>query len=759
MNPTGKHIFVFILGIIYSSFVIANDEQKIDSLKLVIESEVHDSVKIKAYNDWDNLIYYKDPDLDQELNFKIVTICTENLSKTLHPIEIKFFKTYQSKAFNNLALIFKANGDLDQALDYHLKSLELKKEIGDQDGIALLTMNLGSIAHIKGDLIKALKYYYESLKLFEELENQNGRAGVLVNIGAIYHYQKEYQEAIYYYSESLKIYDELGMTLKAGRNYSNIGLVYYEQGDSLEKAGLFIEANEKYDVSLEFQLKALKIFEEANSQIWIGMAYNNIGTSYYAKKKLDLALEYFQKSYDIKEKQNNKPEMSSALSNMAEIHLKKSNLDKAKEYADKAYELAIETNSIVRVNAAAHVLYKIHKALNNTSLALKYYEEFVSTTDSLENEENNKLTIHQQFKYEYEKKATADSIVQAEALKVKNAEIAAKNAQIAAKNAQAEKDKLLIKRQREQKFYLYGGLALVALFGLFMANRVIFIKRQKKIIEKQKIEVETQKDKIEFQHHQLEETHKEISDSIKYAKRLQTAILPEMGDLNQELKNGFVIFEPKDVVSGDFYWMQPTANGILFAAADCTGHGVPGAMVSVVCSNALNRAVKEFNCTEPASVLDKTKELVIETFEGSSAEIKDGMDIALCKLTYNSNGADLTFAGANNPLWILRNGATEMEEIKGSKQPIGKYELDDPFIQHEISLKKDDCLFIFSDGYADQFGGVKGKKFKYRTLKEMLVTINHLSMDEQKLKLLSIFNEWKGDFEQVDDVTIIGVKI
>ncbi|MCB9195881.1 MAG: tetratricopeptide repeat protein [Flavobacteriales bacterium] len=745
-------IFIFSTFLSITIFANIDKEKTIDSLKNVISSEVHDTIKLKAYIDWDNLIFANDPKLDRELNFKITTICNENLSKELLAKEEYFYKQYLSKAYNNLALIFKSEGDLNLSLDYHTKSLILRQEIGDKKGEALSLMNIGAIFHIQGDLVNALKYYYDCLKIREDINDQKGKAGVLNNIGAIYHYQKDYMEAVEFYEASLQIRKELNDQLGVGTCYSNIGLVFFDQGDSLQSAGKIPEAHMKYDAALENYLESLKIYKEHEHLPGIGLIYNNIGGVYYKKGKVEIALDYYNLSREIKEQVGDKAGHASALSNMANIYFDKGQTDEAIKHAQKAYDFATEANSIVEINASSLILYKAYKKKNQPNLALKYHESYLSTKDSLQNSENNKLTLQQQFKYEYEKKSTADSIIQAEAIKIKNAEIAAQTAEM-------EKNDLELSRQKEQKYYLYGGLGLVVLFALFMANRVYVIKSQKKIIEDQKTEVETQKNKIELQHHQLEETHKEISDSIKYAQRLQTAILPEMAELNKELKNGFVLFKPKDVVSGDFYWMQPTDKGVLFAVADCTGHGVPGAMVSVVCSNALNRSVKEFNLTEPSDILNKTKELVIETFEGSSAEIKDGMDIALCRIQFTETGAHLVFAGANNPLWILREKGVDIEEIKGSKQPIGKYETDHPFEQYACTLGTGDSLYIFSDGYADQFGGEKGKKFKYKTLKDILVGMNQTPMDDQKLELLRIFDHWKGDFEQVDDVTLIGLRI
>lgn len=312
---------------------------------------------------------------------------------------------------------------------------------------------------------------------------------------------------------------------------------------------------------------------------------------------------------------------------------------------------------------------------------------------------------------------------------------------------------------------------------------------------------------------QLEESHKEITDSIAYAKRIQNAILPPDKYFKSYLPESFVFYKPKDIVAGDFYWMEMVnseetkvmsdenpllkphhSKQILFAAADCTGHGVPGAMVSVICNNGLNRSVREHNLTEPADILNKTREIVIKEFEKSEEEVKDGMDIALCSLRYNkeTETATLKYAGAHNPLWVIRSirhSALDAEspekneldnqasndvlakylslttdnyllyEIKADKQPIGKFDKLKDYTNHELNLNKGDLIYIFSDGYADQFGGVKGKKLKSSNFKKLLLENCHLSMDEQKEKIADFFESWKNGYEQLDDVCVIGVKI
>jgi serine phosphatase RsbU (regulator of sigma subunit) len=319
----------------------------------------------------------------------------------------------------------------------------------------------------------------------------------------------------------------------------------------------------------------------------------------------------------------------------------------------------------------------------------------------------------------------------------------------------------------KQKVITYataGGLGLVALFLVFVFNRLQVTRKQKTVIEEQKTVVEKA-------HHELEEKNKEIMDSITYAKRIQSAILPPTKLVKEYLPQSFILYKPKDIVAGDFYWMEHKNGRILFAAADCTGHGVPGAMVSVVCNNGLNRSVREHGLTEPGKILDKTREIVIQEFEKSDEEVKDGMDISLCGLDLNSN--KLSWSGANNPLWIIRstrhsgldpesqNNTNEYEiiEYKADKQPIGKYAEANPFTTHEMQLQKDDSIYIFTDGYQDQFGGEKGKKFKATAFRSLLLNIQDKSMEEQKTIINESFETWKGHLEQIDDVCVIGVKI
>jgi serine phosphatase RsbU (regulator of sigma subunit) len=294
-------------------------------------------------------------------------------------------------------------------------------------------------------------------------------------------------------------------------------------------------------------------------------------------------------------------------------------------------------------------------------------------------------------------------------------------------------------------------IALIISVLLFFAVRNYI--RQKK----QNVIIENNKNEISEQHDLLTEKSKEITDSITYAKRIQTAILPPIKLIKTSLPESFVLYQPKDVISGDFYWLLPKANdgSTLFAAADCTGHGVPGAMVSVVCNSALNRSVKEFGLSNPGDVLSKTRELVIEEFEKSDEEVKDGMDIAMCSL----NGTTMKYSGAYNPLWIIRKGSSEVEEIKAHKQAIGLVENPTNFPTHTVELNQGDSVYIFSDGFADQFGGERGKKYKSLNFKRFLLSIQNHSLQKQGQFLSEEFASWRRDLEQIDDVCVMGIRV
>ncbi len=421
----------------------------------------------------------------------------------------------------------------------------------------------------------------------------------------------------------------------------------------------------------------------------------------------------------------------------------------AEKYIQRALDLSNQLGSLNGLYSGYSKQTTLYEHMGRDKEALKSLRLAMAYKDSIFNEENKKEILRQEVNFEFEKKQAIEQAEHEKELAVAASE-----------------------QKRQQLFLVFLAVILLAviIISFIIYKSLKNSNKQKQLIEQQKFEVEQQKIIVDNK-------NKEITDSIIYARRIQQAILPPKEVLSKNLENGFILYKPKDVVSGDFYWMESSdinTNGalekaIFLAAADCTGHGVPGAMVSVVCNNALNRAVREFKLTNPAEILDKVRLLVIETFEKSEEEVNDGMDIALCSLTFQIPSAELNesetvatlqYAGANNALYMVKtNDKEKLIEIKPNKQPIGKVDNPEPFTQHTIKLQKGDTIYMFTDGFADQFGGKKGKKLMYKPFKNLLLSIQDKTMNEQKAMLGQYFEDWKGNLEQVDDVCVIGVRI
>jgi len=298
----------------------------------------------------------------------------------------------------------------------------------------------------------------------------------------------------------------------------------------------------------------------------------------------------------------------------------------------------------------------------------------------------------------------------------------------------------------KQRILLFSSLGILFLVFIILFGLTYNIREKSKT---NKI--------LSYQKNLIEQKNTEILDSIEYAKRIQTAILPPPRIVKEFLKNSFILYLPKDIVAGDFYWMESVDDKIYFAACDCTGHGVPGAMVSVVCNTALNRSLNEFGLRSTGEIFDQTRALVLDNFAKSDEEVQDGMDASLAALDVTTR--KLMWSGANNPLWIYRKADKTIQEVKADKQPIGKGYNNTPFSSHELSLYEGDIIYLFTDGYADQFGGERGKKLTKAKFREKLLSIATLTMEEQRKELLNFHDSYRGVLAQVDDICVIGVKV
>ena len=658
----------------------------------------------------------------------------------------------------NTGTLYYVKSEYALALDYYLEALEINRAIGNAVGESANLGNIGAVYHSLGNYSKALDYYYQALRMDENLGNLSGQSYNLGNIGITYRNLGEHEKALEHYSRAQEIDKALGDIAAQSANLVNIGTIYNYLGD--------------YDKSLNFYAQALSLDSALGDRRGMAIDYGNIGAVYFHIGDADEALKNYMLALKLSVEQDDKETQANNLANLGEAYTYLGRFAEAENYLHQALSVSYEIKAADLIRLSHFHLSILYEKMNKFPQALDEYKKYVSWRDSVFNEVNTKAAIQKEMQFEHEKETAADSVAHAREQEVSAAEIARNEAEITVKE--------------NQQYALFGGLLLVVVFALFMYNRFRVTRAQKQIIEHQKKEVELQKDYAEQQRHLVEEKNKEITDSINYAKRIQAAILPPQRLVKEHLPESFILYKPKDIVAGDFYWLERvqltsggkqfvdhsnteqsstssrqlhTAGCILFAAADCTGHGVPGAMVSVICNNGLNRSVREHGLTDPGKILDKTREIVIQEFEKSEEEVKDGMDISLCSLVRHSDGGTLSWSGANNPLWIIRKNGKVVEEIKADKQPIGKYTGAKPFTTHHINLEKGDSIYIFTDGFQDQFGGEKGKKFKASSMKELLLTVQDRSMEDQKVLLSEVFENWRGKLEQLDDVCVIGVKI
>ncbi len=717
------------------------DTTKVNVLnKLFLQYEFSDDVKAKEYLNKAMMlaqkIYYKK---GLAITYTYFGYFADDKGNYLNALKtfltaLKIYEAIGDKkgiadSYGNIGNIYYSQGNYPEALKNYSAALKINEVIGDKKEISKSYNNIGVIYGNQGNLPEALKNIFTALKIKEEIGDKLGIANLYINIGMIYFEHGNYPEALKNYFSSLKIYEKIGDKLGISDSYNNIGIIYSNQ--------------ENYPDALENHFASLKIRKEIGDKSGIADSYNNIGNIYakqaellrspdsmvYQKQLFTEALKHQFASLKIKEEIGAKTGIASSYINLGSINIKLKKLVQAKKDLENALALSSEIGNKNQIRDCYSNLSTLDSIQGEWKAAYNNHKLYILYRDSIYNEETKEKTIQASMNYEFEKK---------EAL---------------TKAAQDKKDALAATEMKKQQFIRYavsGILILVILFTLFLYNRYRLIRKQKNIIELKERETHTQKEIIE-------EKHKEITDSINYAERIQRSFLATTEMLDKNLKDYFVFFRPKDVVSGDFYWAGELNNGnFAFSCADSTGHGVPGAIMSILNISSLEKSIEEE--TEPNKILNKTRKIIIERLkkDGSPEGGKDGMDCSL--MVINKDRTQLSFAAANNPVFIVRNN--ELIEFKPDKMPVGKHDNDiESFNLHTTLLQKGDIIYTLTDGFPDQFGGEKGKKYMIKNLKELLIQIAPLSVQEQEQKLNEEFNLWKGVNEQVDDVCIIGVRI
>lgn len=626
----------------------------------------------------------------------------------------KGLKNYMANALNIQGVSFYLKRNYAKAIEYFRRCYKIKEEIGEKDGMARYLNNMGAVYKDQGDYPRAIDAYSRSLRLREELDDRRGQAAPLNNLGNIYRELNDYSMALDYFLRSLKIKEETGDENGASGTLGNIGLVYQDQGE--------------YVQSMKYFTRSLAIKEKNDDKQGMGNALNNIGLNYKKQENYSKAMECFQRSLILFVELDDKKGQSALLSNLGNIYQIQGDYYQAIKYGKKALQFAKEVGAVMDIKIASKTLYKAYKKTGQHQKALKMHEIYLSMRDSIINKENTKAALRQQIQYEYDKEQALEDV------------------------KQEKKMALSKEREKRQKLILSAtaiGLCMVLFIAGFIFNRLRITRNQKKLISAQKKKVEQQKRIIETK-------SKDITDSIRYAEGIQKSILPTMKQVKRMLPDSFIWFKPKDIVSGDFYWVAENNDKVYFAVCDCTGHGVPGSLMSVVGTYLLNEAVNIKGIYHPADIFEEVRRKLKISLkqEGLDGEQRDGMDAALCAWDKNNK---LEFALAYNSLFHIRKG--ELMETKPDKQPVGFHNIEEkPYTHHELTLEKGDTIYLFSDGYVDQFGGKRNKKFMIKNFKKLLLSIQDKTMNEQKDILQTTMAEWKGSTEQVDDILVMGLR-
>lgn len=695
---------------------------------------------------------------------------------------ISYLKAYSFQQLGWIIGYYKSN--YNDAIDHSIKAILIFKKIvysknltiqnESRKGIAVCLSDIGVNNYYKGDYSKAIQYYQQSIKHYEVLgkskdlyyktEEKKGLSKCYTNIGLAYSQLRNHDLTLEYYHKSEKIDIELKDTIGIRSDYINIGSYLY--------------SITKYDESIIYYNKALDLLRKNKNNKEVSTCLNNLGALYKQKKDYSKAIEYYKEALKIDESIGDKEGIAVVNNNLATLNNNLKNYSQAISYSLKALKISEEHHLPLTSLYSYIYLTDSYDSLKNTEKAYYYFRLMTQIKDSLFNIEKNKQVTEMEAKYQTEKKQQ---------------EIEKQGILIQKQSAESAKQQILI-------YAFLGGFALMLFLALVIyknysqkkkANEIITIKNialsqaneeitsQRDEIESQRDEITAQRDLVTKQKDYIEETHELLTSSIRYAERIQHAMLPSQEIEEMLLANHFILFKPRDIVSGDFYWTMIKRNYLYIAVADCTGHGVPGAFMSMLGISFLNEIVAQSEFNSTSSILNKLRDHIIKSLQqqGVSGEQKDGMDMSLISLNLENNL--LHFSGANNPIYIVRKSKAKSEksekvniqplnlglsdyqlyELKPDKMPIAIYEQMNKFTDKEFQLCQGDTVFLFSDGYPDQFGGPLGKKFMYKKFKEVLLNNCEKTMSEQKEILETELMNWKGNNEQTDDITVVGIKI
>lgn len=614
--------------------------------------------------------------------------------------------TVKVKVYHELSGEF-SNRDFAKSIHYAEEGLALAKKLQNHEVIGHSLDVIGSVYSQQGGYAKGLEYKLKALEVYKESGNKKGIMIVNNNVGVLHFRNQNYQQAIYHYRRALETAEELHSQENISTYLLNIGEVYQKQ--------------KLWDKAIEYELASLKISEKLGIGDNRAYAYGILGQVYKEQGKFEKAIDYQKKTIEIFNRLQDPMAEAEYLIRIAETYQAKRDIPNALVYAQKGLDLATKIKSIEWLKEAYAALADIHVARGDTITAYKFHKKYAALKDTMLNESMVKQLAQLQTLYQTSEQQaridllTKDKIIQDEAIQIRN---------------------LLL-------FFFIGGFILIGLFVRLLYKNNVQKKRDNALLQIQKNEIE--------------KFNEDITASIVYAKRIQDAMLPALAQVQKHLPAHFILFQPRDVVSGDFYWFQEK-NGLLFLSAiDCTGHGVPGAFMSMMGDALLNQIVLDKHLQHPDLILNQMHREIRKTLRQEDNENKDGMDLSL--VVINKATQTLEFAGAHCPMVLIQR--KELQYIKGDRLSVGGFqpEKERIFTRKIFSIAEPTHFYLFSDGYQDQFGGAERRKFSIARFRELLLEIHLMDFEAQKEYLAQTYHAWinQSHEKQIDDVLVIGV--
>jgi serine phosphatase RsbU (regulator of sigma subunit) len=633
------------------------------------------------------------------------------------------FAINEDKRISSLLLLSQnsMNRNPDSALIYSDSLIAIARIEKNQHALAVGLKNKGQASYLKGNYPQTLTCYQEALTIAEKEKYMDVQLSVHNLYGTFYKKQNNLKSALEQFTKGLELARNNKDTVGMANAICDMGLVYQLQNDIYKAIDCFSTG--------------LKYNQQLGNKLSESYSLNYLAEVYAGQKRFNEAISFLNKALNIREELKDTIAMAVNYVNLGEVYYQMGNQQLALENYQKSTLLAKKVNYSDLLKHCYKMISDLYLKQRNFEKAYLYFNLHVALKDSIYNEQTTIIIQETEAKYQTEKKQ----------LQIDNL-----NKDNALKQEALAKSELQIKQQNMQIMFFILAVLLLSALSFFIFRSYKQKKQSAEIILSQKVEVERQRDLVE-------EKGKEITDSIHYAKRIQQALLASDTFLKKHISDYFIFYKPKDIVSGDFYWANVIDGKFVMITADCTGHGVPGAFMSLLNISYLNEAIIEKRMDAPDKILDYVRSQIIQSLnpEGSESEGRDGMDATLC--VYDFKGMWLRFSSANNPLWLYRNN--EIKEFSADKMPVGMYHGEQKsFTQQTIGLRKGDIVYTFTDGFADQFGGEKGKKFKYKNFQQLLLNNANLPMAEQKQILEKTIRDWQGNMEQVDDILVIGIR-